>query len=101
MIEEKDETSGAAAAWGLLLCLPSMYIYGRVCEGVWRWFIQPAYPNVPPLTMGAAMGISLLFALYRTSRSTHTKPEDVISHALFEPLIIAGVAWAAWRIWLA
>jgi hypothetical protein len=49
----------------LLLLVALVVAGGATLDVFWDWFVLPVFTDLPPLTLGSAMGLSLVVAFFR------------------------------------
>lgn len=87
----------------MLLTIPlvivGLFINGWAISTMWGWFVVPIFA-LPSLTIAQAVGVSCLLSLLKPSSSDRRESRDtieiignMISEALFVPVIAVGFAW--------
>lgn len=69
---------------------------GLVLTVLWKWFVLPLFPMIPPLTIPVAIGMALIVDMLRYRvRRKEDDPEFafVMANALLTPWIFLAMGW--------
>lgn len=96
-MSEKSQMSNLGCAFLIITIVVQTFLNGVVAKYLWLWFVVPTL-NTPPLSLPAAMGISLLVGFltsHLVNRGKTTDPDVlfVFFYSLFQPLFTLGIGW--------
>jgi hypothetical protein len=75
-VKLKSNTDGWAFSVWLITIVPVTFFRGWVLSVVWNWFIPKIFHGMPVLTIGQALGLSLVIMLFTASLPTISKELD-------------------------
>lgn len=92
--EEKD--SGLALTALAVLLVPTIVLHGWATATLWGWFVVPAL-HAPTLSIGHAIGISMLFRYLtrHASKPGEKRPSawHTVGVGIASPLMVVGAGW--------
>ena len=90
---------GTALAFAAVMVPAQVLVSGWALSLYWRWFVLPVWPNLTPLSVTQAAGLSLVVGLLRFSSSDLRPGESAADSRerafayLVTTVFAVGVAW--------
>jgi len=86
----------------VLIVFPALVIYdGFILKTIWNWFIPEIF-GITPLTIPQAIGLSLVIAYFKPSKSSDKDDDEnpIVTHLIYpiaQGLFILFLAWITFQ----